>query len=398
MAANWFYLFALIAGLLLAYAFYQLHWLRRRLAAAGEHVAELTHDLQAEAVRTAFYQGQLEAIGDAISDALFVVDESRCVISLNEVAANLFPIEHPIGRPFIEVIRDHEIHQLLGETLAGHVGLVRQIYLDDRVFLVRAVRFRSDGSKGAVITLRDITELTRLSRARRDFVANISHDLRTPLTTIRLLVETLQRGAAGDKKLWSQLVERISAEVDMLERLAQELLDLSQLESGKVLLKLTPVSLAQVVDEVIDHLASLAERKGITVSSKVTPSSLALADGEKLSQVLTNLIHNAIKFTPNGGRVVVDAQANDEWLQVSVEDTGIGIPAQELPRIFERFYTVDRARRRADSGMGLGLAIAKHIVEAHGGRIWAQSDEGRGSTFYFTVPRAEPSSSPESGA
>lgn len=398
MVENWFYIFALLAGLPLAYALYRLHWLRRRLVAAEEHVAELTRNLQNEIVRTTLYQGQLEAIGNAISDALFLVDESRCVIYLNQVAADLFPVKHPIGRPLIEVIRDHETHQLLGEALAGHVGFVRQIHLDDRVFLVCVARFGSDGSQGAVVTLRDITELTRLSRARRDFVANISHDLRTPLTTIRLLVETLQRGAAGDKKLWSQLVERISAEVNVLERLVQELLDLSQLESGKVMLKLTPASLAQMVEEVIAHLASLAERKGITVSSMVTPSILVLADSEKLSQVLTNLIHNAIKFTPNGGRVVVGAQADEEWVRVSVEDTGIGIPAQELPRIFERFYTVDRARRRADGGIGLGLAIAKHIVEAHGGRIWAQSEEGHGSTFYFTVPVAEPSSSPSGEA
>lgn len=391
MAENWLYALALTAGLLLGYAFHQLHRMRERLSLTEKRVAELTSSLQTEMSKSAFYQRQLEAIGTAVSNALFVVDENRCIVYLNQVAANLFPIEHPFGRPLVEVIRDHEIYQLLGETLAGEVGLIRQINLDNRVFLVRAVRIEADRGRGAVITLHDITELTRLGRARRDFVANISHDLRTPLTTIRLLVETLQRGAAGDKELRPQLVERISTEVDVLERLAQELLDLSQIESGKALLKLAPVSLALVVDEVLAHLAPLSEGKGVTISSTVTPSIFVLADSEKLSKVLTNLIHNAIKFTPKGGHIEVSARADEEWVQVSVADTGIGIPAQELPRIFERFYTIDRTRKRSDSGMGLGLAIAKHIVEAHGGRIWAQSEEGRGSTFYFTVPRAEPS-------
>jgi two-component system phosphate regulon sensor histidine kinase PhoR len=223
-----------------------------------------------------------------------------------------------------------------------------------------------------------------LGRARRDFVANISHELRTPLASIRLLVETLQAGALSNPPVASEMLSKISVEVDALSQLARELLDLAMIESGQMPLKLQCTDLHDLARAQVQRFMPQTQQKQQTLDLDIPAGTCALADDEMISRVLSNLLHNACKFTPNGGRISVSAQRDNDDVTVSVTDTGPGIPPEDLARIFERFYKVDRAR--GQSGTGLGLAIARHIVEGHGGRIWAESSLGHGATFRFTLP------------
>ncbi|MBC7222671.1 MAG: PAS domain-containing sensor histidine kinase, partial [Anaerolineae bacterium] len=240
---------------------------------------------------------------------------------------------------------------------------------------------------GFLIVLQDLTEVRRLETVRRDFIANISHELRTPLASLKALVETLRDVALDDPPAARRFLDRAEAEVDALTQMVQELLELSRLESGQAPLEMKPVPVADLVVPSAERLRPQAERAGLEISFDL-PADLPLvqADLERVRQVVLNLVHNAIKFTPAGGRIHIAARQVGAEVQVSVADTGIGIPPEELDRIFERFYKADRARSRG--GTGLGLAIAKHVVQAHGGRIWAESAEGRGSTFFFTLPVA----------
>jgi two-component system, OmpR family, phosphate regulon sensor histidine kinase PhoR len=243
-----------------------------------------------------------------------------------------------------------------------------------------------------------------LERARRDMVANVSHELRTPLASIKLLVETLQSGPPP--QIAARMLAQAAQEVDAVTQLVDELHELSQIESGRVVLQMAPASLGQVVARAVQRIQPQADRKAIAISTDVPAElPLALLDAGRIGQVLLNLLHNAVKFTVESGTIRVAAvavrvgpdsrpahvpndHAHGDWLMVQVVDSGVGVPAADLPRIFERFYKVDRARTRNSGGTGLGLAIAKHLVEGHGGRIWADSEEGRGSTFSFTVPIA----------
>ncbi|MGH2390877.1 MAG: ATP-binding protein [Chloroflexota bacterium] len=240
-----------------------------------------------------------------------------------------------------------------------------------------------------LIVLRDVSELRLLRAIRRDFVANVSHELRTPLASIRLLVDTLESGALTDAEVAGGFVHRIGVETEHLIQMVTELLDLSRIESGQLPQKREPVAIADVIGQVVDRLSVVAEDKGITVTADVQSDlPQALANADQVGQVLMNLLFNAVKFTPSGGKILVRARVEAGVLSVAVEDTGAGIPRDDLVRVFERFYKSDKSRARANGGTGLGLPIARHIVEAHGGTIWADSEEGKGSTFTFTLPLA----------
>ena len=229
--------------------------------------------------------------------------------------------------------------------------------------------------------------MRRFQTTRRDFISNISHELRTPLASIKAAVETLQDGALEDTSVAGDFLNRMEQEVDHLTQLVGELAELSSIESGRQL-EMTVVDLRPLIDDTVSRLRSLAERSGLSLSADV-PSDLppARADASRIFQVLMNLVHNAIKFTPPGGRITISAKPLGDRLVVSVSDTGIGIAPEHLPRIFERFFKADKSR--ASEGSGLGLAIAKHIVQAHNGEIWVESEQGKGSTFSFSLPRTE---------
>ncbi len=337
----------------------------------------------------------------ASTQALIIVEKDYHVSSANKVARRLFgPLDK--SDTFTTWTRQHQLRELVDQTLQGEKMPPIYFSKDDKTLEVhaRSIKGRSNEGKkepvAVALAIHDVTELQRLSRARRDFVTNISHELRTPLASLRLLTETLLKGALDDRNMSVNLVNKIAAQLDTLNQLAQELLDLNLIESGQTPLKLAAYPLCSIVQAQVDQLLPQAERKNLSLTVDIPEEINVLADETMIGRVITNLIHNGIKFTETGG-VTISAQkvngvassaspkADEEWVMVSVADTGIGIPPDEIGRIFERFYKIDRARNRKQAGTGLGLAIARHIIEAHGGRIWAESNGKSGTTFYFTL-------------
>jgi two-component system, OmpR family, phosphate regulon sensor histidine kinase PhoR len=251
------------------------------------------------------------------------------------------------------------------------------------------VRARRSPVSGVWLVLEDVSELRRLQRIRAEFIDNLSHELRTPLTTISLLAETAARDAESASPKLRDRIAKIEVETGHLTQMVNELLDLSRIESGTVRLMLDDVDLVKVARSTAERLRMFAERQGLQIDLD-TPERVSpvRGDEDRLGQVLVNLLHNAVKFSPDGGRIIVGVSEQPGEIRVWVRDPGIGVPRGDLDRIFERFYKVDRARVRGRGGTGLGLSIARHVVESHGGRIWVESEEGSGSTFIFTVPLA----------
>jgi two-component system phosphate regulon sensor histidine kinase PhoR len=236
-----------------------------------------------------------------------------------------------------------------------------------------------------LLLFQDITKQVQIDAVRRDFISNVSHELRTPLAGIKALTETLQNGAIDDPPAAHRFLERIETEVDSLSLMVSELLELSRIESGRVPLELKPTKPIDVVQPAFDRMYMQAERTGLVLTVDCLDDLPKItADAFRLQQVIVNLIHNSIKFTPEGGKVLVSAKVEDQYIRFSVSDTGKGISSSDLPRIFERFFKADRSR--SSSGTGLGLAIARHTVEAHNGKIFAESTIGKGSTFSFIIP------------
>lgn len=343
----------------------------------------------------------MAAVLSTMSDGVCVTDQRGTLQLVNDAALRLFGTdrEHTLGRSLIEVSLDHEMAETLHHCLNTGQPQTRLIERPDdrRILRLLATPLQSDGNhpSGALVVLQDLTDLRRLETVRRDFVANISHELRTPLATAKALVETLEDSALTDPKLARHFLTKLHGEIDRMVQMVQELLDLSRIESGQSRLTQGPVAPGDLVAEAVDRLHGQITRAGLLLDIHI-PHALppVLADREQIIRVLTNLIHNAIKFTPAGGRITVSTEPQEQAIRFSVADTGIGINAADLPRIFERFYKADPARSgsrpdAASSGSGLGLAIAKHIVQAHGGQIWAQSQPGTGTTIFFSLPLAQ---------
>lgn len=249
-----------------------------------------------------------------------------------------------------------------------------------------------------LVTIEDIAQARRIERVQRDFIANVSHELRTPLTSVRLLTETLEDAIDTDHEKAQEFVEKIEIEIQYLTDLVNELLELSRIESGQVSMQLEPVEAQQLVREVMARMLPLAQRHRVSLRTDVQEGkTLVIADSRQITRVLVNLVHNAIKFTPSGGMIVIGTtpRLEQQRQQFFVRDSGVGIRAEDLSRIFERFYKTNRARSKADfiglggGGTGLGLAIARHVVEAHGGRILVESVVGEGSVFSFTLPNSD---------
>lgn len=238
-----------------------------------------------------------------------------------------------------------------------------------------------------VVVVQDRSELRRVERLRRDFVANVSHEMRTPLASIRAMAETLQDGALADPTVSDHFLGTIVGEAQRLARVSEDLLVLSDAESRTP--ETASVPLSSMIDEVVQRLQTQAKTADIALKSDVPPDLLVQANYDQIEEVVVNLIDNALKYTPPGGRVRVSADAGGSTVAVHVADTGIGIQKKHLPRIFERFYRVDKARSRQSGGTGLGLSIVKHIVEAHGGQMTVESEHEKGSTFTFTLPVGE---------
>jgi two-component system phosphate regulon sensor histidine kinase PhoR len=339
---------------------------------------------------------KVRGILGAMIEGVVVISATGDVILMNRRAEAIFALAPDTdyhGRPLIETCRDPELQELLRETVTTGVQVsLREITLagEAKRNLAVSVAPLADDI-GFVLVFHDITAIKRLETMRRDFVANVSHELRTPLTAIRGYAETLLSGALDDPVRARNFLGVIDRHSERLSRLIDDLLTLSDLELGKSQLKKEAVLLESLVDEVLEVLGEKAERSNVALVKELPPGlPLLLGDGDRLQQVLINLADNAVKYTPAGGTVTISAHVlpngDAPSVEVCVTDTGGGIPTEELPRLTERFYRVDKARSRELGGTGLGLAIVKHIVQAHGGKLSIASTVNVGTSVRFSVP------------
>ena len=330
----------------------------------------------------------LAAILSALTDGVILTDSERMVELVNPAAERLLGFGDSLsrGRALIESVHDHEIDNVVKKCLDTASGQNTEIDSATGRFLrVMAVPISTGQMNGALILLQDLTELRSLQTMRREFVGNISHELRTPLAAMKAIVETLQDGAVNDREAGPDFLARLDVELDDMTQMVNEIIELSRIETGTIKLKVEAVNLSHLAEDVIARLGPQASRKQVALTAELSsglPS--VMADRERIRQVLTSFTHNAIKFTPAGGKVVLSTRADGESVAAQVSDTGIGISKDDLPHIFERFFKADRSR--SSSGTGLGLAIAKHTVQIHGGSVSVQSEDGKGSTFRFDLP------------
>lgn len=338
-------------------------------------------------MRSAQNAAHLHAVASAETDALLLLAPNGIVLQVNQPAKLLFA-SSAAGHTLLQATHLPELNELLAQALATGLPADQHLQisgLPHRAFVALA---GAAGEHGAVLLVQDLTELERLGRARRDFVANISHELRTPITSIRLIADTLRHLPDMDSQRQHSLLEKIATETEALGQLSGELLDLAQIESGQVQPRYELVAVGDLLATVQQRLQALAHGKALRVQIEADPVLRVSTDPLLLERTLVNLLHNAVKFTPAGGAIKLLARVEERHLLLGVIDGGSGIPPLELPRIFERFYRGDPARSKG--GTGLGLAIAKHAVELLGGSIWAESSGApdAGAAFYLRLPRA----------
>jgi two-component system phosphate regulon sensor histidine kinase PhoR len=340
-------------------------------------------------------QAKFNAILSSMLEGVLVTNERGQILLMNPSLRKTFLIDlPPEGKRALEVIRNAKIQEIVEQTLQSRQTLISEelslTVPEEKYLKVNAVPIVREGEvEGAILVFHDITELRHLERIRQDFVANVSHELRTPISSIKGYAETLLDGAIEDEKNAHDFLEIICRDSDRLAKLIDDLLDLSRIESGKLRMVFLPTDLTDVVKRTLSIVENPAKTKAVSIkmeSSQNLPK--VLADETRLSQVIINLLDNAIKYTPEQGTIIISMHASDKFVQVDISDTGIGIPEKDLARVFERFYRVDKARSRDLGGTGLGLSIVKHIVQAHEGEVWVKSRIGQGSTFSFMIPRA----------
>ena len=334
---------------------------------------------------------QMAVAIDTMGDGVIVVDSETTVTLVSRAAEWLLGINAQTarGRPLAQVVRDPEVLNLVAAA-SGTRQMQRaelELLYERRYLDVIATPVTGDDREDVVLTIRDVTRARQIETTRREFVSNVSHELRSPLASASAMVEILESGAIDERETALDFLHRIRGDVTRMTSLVDELLELSSLESGQMPVHLAPVSVNDVLDEIVERFQLAASSDGIELSSnpqKDLPH--VMGEQRRLEQVLTNLVENALRFTPNGGKITLRAHRERDWVTLTVEDTGVGIPREHLPHVFERFYKVDRSRR--EQGTGLGLAISKHLVQVQGGDISASSVEGEGSEFRVKLRRA----------
>ncbi|HYY56610.1 MAG TPA: ATP-binding protein [Pyrinomonadaceae bacterium] len=380
--------FAILGGV----AFGQLFTRRREGGETASEAETAEQSLRREYERRRAL-ALLEATMNSMREGLIVVDHALRVVALNRAAREIFSrvegaLEH---KRLSELTRNPEINAAFKAALGGNKRAEAKVEMqarDRQTFDLRVVPLHlgdDESSRGAVGVFFDITRLERLERVRQEFLSNVSHELRTPLTAILAFVETLEDGAIDDAENNQRFLAVIRRNAERMHNLIDDILELSAIEAGTGSFKAAPVLLRPLVNDVTTALAARAAARRVTLTNEVAPGAVVLADARRLEQMLTNLIDNAIKFSHENARVTIrhERGARD---RISVTDTGDGISAEHLPRIFERFYRVDRARSRDMGGTGLGLAIVKHLALAHGGEVGVTSTPGEGSTFVIELP------------
>jgi two-component system phosphate regulon sensor histidine kinase PhoR len=342
---------------------------------------------------------QQEALLNSMIEGVLLLDENGRIQMANRAFAALFGAERDLrSLTILEALRQHELSELVQSLQAGQPVVTRELQLvhPERVLQVNAAALlHGDGRRqGTILVFHDLTNLKKLERTREEFVANVSHELRTPLSMIKGYTETMLDGAKDDPEVARKFLQTIDRNAERLRLLIDDLLTISALESGRLKLNFQNVSLGSLVEKVLADFQTRAAARPVRLASQV-PKLSVHADPHRLEQVLCNLVDNAIKYGRANGSVTIDASPLEGGcVQVSVQDDGPGIPPEALDRLFERFYRVDKGRSREQGGTGLGLSIVKHIVQSHGGKAWATSQQGQGATFFFTIPSNESVSKP----
>lgn len=338
---------------------------------------------------------KMEAILSSVVNGIIAIDSDEKILFINPVAIDMLNIKESdvAGKHFLQVVRNNQIDNYLKYVIKHRSFYDTEITLNYphekilKLYTNPIKKFEKGEESGIIITIQDITELRKLENMRTEFVANVSHELKTPLTSIKGFVETLKIGAIEDKEDSIRFLNIIEDEADRLSRLISDILSLSELEGKKVKVAHEKIRVQNTIAEIISMLSSQAVKKNITLLSEVNDGSLSImGDLDKFKQMLINLVDNGIKYTPEGGTIKVEGFRDGDYLVINVIDNGIGIPDEYIPRLFERFYRVDKARSRKVGGTGLGLAIVKHIVKTFDGEISVESKVGEGTKFTIFLP------------
>ncbi len=367
-------------------------WRAKFLRAEGVAQKEIQKLVTAQEQSALQHQMQQEALFNSMAEGLLLLDQEGRIHLANRAFLRLFGIASEIrSRTVMEAFRSHELAELVEKIGAQKQVVGSELKLSgppERFLEVNGAGIFSETGdrRGTILVFHDLTRLKQLERNREEFVANVSHELRTPLSLIKGYVETLLEGAKDNPEVAAKFLQTIDRNAERLKLLIEDLLTISELESGRLKLNTQPLALNQVIDKVLADFKTRAELKQARLLSLV-PELRVCADSDRLEQVLANLIDNALKYGRPEGTVSVSARPEGAQVEVCVSDDGPGIPPDALERIFERFYRVDKARSREQGGTGLGLSIVKHIIQNHGGRVWATSTVGQGAAFCFTLPR-----------
>ncbi len=339
-------------------------------------------------------QAQQHALLNSMVEGLLLLDSDGKIQLANHALEKLFGITGNLqGKTILEAFRNHELAAVFDrlKTEQRIIGFEIQLSeIEPRWIQVNAATISEsgNGASGAIFIFHDLTRLKQLENTRQEFVANVSHELRTPLSMIKGYVETLLNGAKDTPEIAEKFLNIIDKHTDRLTFLIEDLLTISKLESGQIMMNRTSGELRPAVEKVVHDLQTRADEKSVRLENRVPPGLSVDADFDRLEQVFWNLIENAIKYGRANGNVVIAArETQNSRVEITVEDDGPGIPPEAQERIFERFYRVDKARSREQGGTGLGLAIVKHVVQGHGGEVWVSSQPERGTTFHFTLPQ-----------
>lgn len=360
----------------------------------GNAINAMADSLQVQMTRIQQNENQLESVLDNMINGIVMIDKNGKIVLMNRRAEEVlgFSARELVGRHFAEAKQQYELSQMIQEGLKNKEHLREEItfyFPEERLLELNLVPIHPDDNEfsGVLLVLQDVSAIRRLERMRSEFVANVSHELKTPITAVKGFAETLLGGAVNDEETARSFLQIIYDESDRLNRLIGDILELSKIESRRVPLVFSPVEVDSFISKSVKLMESEASRKNIELSMNIEPGLYVEADEDRLRQIVMNLLSNGINYTPDGGRVSVKVEGiGDDHIRISISDSGIGIPKKDLPRIFERFYRVDKARSRSSGGTGLGLSIVKHLVELHKGTISVTSSLGVGSTFIIELP------------
>lgn len=385
----------------------------RELRELGAALDDMRRQVQTHIGQITLEKSRLESVLTSITEAILVTDQSGRILMGNQTFEKLFGVSGAIeGRMPIELVRHRDVQNAIDQTLktgqAVFLGLTRSDDRERHFDVQIAPILQDDHIAGSVTIFYDITELRRLERIRKDFVANVSHELRTPLTTIKGCASTLADGALDDREASQRFVEMINTHADRLHNIVEDILDLSRIESGALPLETGVYPIREMINSVVGQIRPMAKEKTLTIEINIKENVQVQCDRKLIEQALLNLLDNAVKYTPEGGKVWIQTrdfkpvendrenrrnrpeenenQTRTRRIALEVKDTGIGVPLSDMDRIFERFYRADKGRSRAMGGTGLGLSIVRHIMDAHGERVYVESEQGKGSTFGLTLP------------